>query len=316
MPRHLRFIPPMSVVEVTTRTLQGRLLLTPSPATNDAVLGILGRAQHLTGMNIHYVAVMSNHIHLLLRPKDAAHLARFMAMVNANIAREAGRLVGWEDKFWGRRYQAIVVSDEPEAQLSRLRYLLAQGVKEGLVAHPLDWPGVTAARALVEGAPMAGTWVDRTGIFEARRRRKVGDQEIDLCSFHKIYDVAISPLPCVEHLLDAQRRELVAGLIDEIAEASRSARQIAGEGVAGRETVLKKNPHETTRLAKSPPPFVHAFCREMRRRFRQAYSEYLAAFRSAAALLRDGLRAAFPEGSFPPALPFVRHKALSTSLST
>ena len=42
--------------------------------------------------------------------------------------------------------------------MSRLAYLLAHGVKEGLVASPYDWPGVHCARALVEGKPVSGRW--------------------------------------------------------------------------------------------------------------------------------------------------------------
>ena len=50
MPRPLRFIPPGSLVEVTTRTIHGRLLLTPSPELADLIRGIVGKAQALYGM--------------------------------------------------------------------------------------------------------------------------------------------------------------------------------------------------------------------------------------------------------------------------
>jgi hypothetical protein len=53
MPRPLRFVPENSLVEVTTRTLQGRLLLKPSPELTDIILGIIGKAQVLYGMTIH-----------------------------------------------------------------------------------------------------------------------------------------------------------------------------------------------------------------------------------------------------------------------
>ena len=71
---------------------------------------------------------LSNHCHLLLRPKDAEQLSSFMRYLNSNIAREVGRLHAWREKLWGRRYYDITVSHEPEAQISRLRYLLEQGV--------------------------------------------------------------------------------------------------------------------------------------------------------------------------------------------
>src|SRR5690242_7802871 len=44
---------------------------------------------------------------------------------------EAGRLVDWREKFWSRRYRAIVVSGEEGAQRERLKYVLSHGAKEG-----------------------------------------------------------------------------------------------------------------------------------------------------------------------------------------
>jgi hypothetical protein len=53
MARPLRFVPPHSMVEVTTRTMQGRLLLRPSPELTEIILGIIGKAQDMYGMAIH-----------------------------------------------------------------------------------------------------------------------------------------------------------------------------------------------------------------------------------------------------------------------
>jgi hypothetical protein len=52
---------------------------------------------------------------------------------------------------------------------------------------------------------------------------------------------------------------------------------------------------------------AHAFSREIRKAMYKAYAGFVAAFREAAEKLRGGDRMArFPEGSFPPGLPFVR----------
>ncbi len=45
----------------------------------------------------------------------------------ANLSKEVGRIRGWSGSLWGRRYDGIVVSDEPEKQWERLKYLLANG---------------------------------------------------------------------------------------------------------------------------------------------------------------------------------------------
>ncbi|MEN8162115.1 MAG: hypothetical protein ABFS41_18745, partial [Myxococcota bacterium] len=71
--------------------------------------------------------------------------------------------------MWARRYDGIVVSDEPEAQWARLKYLLSNSVKEGLCESPFDWPGVHSAKALVTGEKLEGVWFNRTKEWAARQ---------------------------------------------------------------------------------------------------------------------------------------------------
>jgi hypothetical protein len=106
MPRPLRFVPANALVEVTTRTLQGRLLLKPSPELTDIILGIIGKSQDLYKMPIHAFVVLGTHAHFLLSPPSAEKLARFMQFVNADIAKEAGRLPRWRERLWSRRYRS------------------------------------------------------------------------------------------------------------------------------------------------------------------------------------------------------------------
>ena len=46
--RRLRYFPDRPLVEVTTRTLQGRFLLRPSPGLREIFVGILARAAALS----------------------------------------------------------------------------------------------------------------------------------------------------------------------------------------------------------------------------------------------------------------------------
>jgi putative transposase len=127
MSRRLRFIPDGgALVEVTYRALHSRLLFRPSPELNQIILGTLARAKRRHGVRVCFFVCASNHLHLLLRVDDAQQLARFVGYFSSKLAKEVGRLTGWTQKIFGRRYQAIVVSDEEAAQLERLRYGLAQ----------------------------------------------------------------------------------------------------------------------------------------------------------------------------------------------
>jgi REP element-mobilizing transposase RayT len=104
MGRKLRYLPEGgALVEVTCRTLQGRLLLRPDPELNDIAAGILGRSQRLYPVNIVGYVVASNHYHFLVWAEDAKRLSRFVAYFNSNLAREISRKTGWTGKIWDRR---------------------------------------------------------------------------------------------------------------------------------------------------------------------------------------------------------------------
>ena len=302
MARRLRFIPPGgALVEVTCRTIQGRLLLRPSPVLNDVTLGVLARAARLASLPVHAFAFLSNHYHLLGRVADAQQLAEFMNYLNSNLAREAGRLARWREKFWGRRYQAVLVSDEEAAQVGRLSYLLAQSVKEGLVASPFDWPGVHCAHALAEGTTVSGHWHDRT--LESRARRK--SLPLDRQAFVEREELSLAPLPCWESLAPEEHRARVQELIDEIEAEARLRQEATGKPPLGREAVCRQDPHrEPNRIKKGPAPLVHAADPAVRRGLRRAYFAFCDAYRYAANRLRAGaMDCQFPVGAFPPPLP-------------
>ena len=301
MTRNLRHIPPKELVEITCRTMQSRFLLRPSPELRRRVLGVLGRAQRQTGIEIHAFVFASNHYHLLVTPETPEQLVRFMNQVQSNLAREAGDLHDWKERFWSRRYTHIPVSDELEAQVARLRYCLAHGVKEGLVARCRDWPGASCVRALADGDPLEGTWYDRTAYYEARR----GGTTKDLEDFASTETVRLTPLPCWRQLDPEEVRERVVGLIAEIEESAHRDRLATGDGVAGVKAVRERHPHDRPEQTKrGPAPRFHAASREAWCALREAAQAFAEAFYEAAELLRKGHPSPrFPPGAFPPAAP-------------
>lgn len=299
MARPLRFLPPGGMVEVTVRTVHGRLLLRPSTAVNDLVTGVIGRAQKKYGMKIHALAVLSNHWQGILSPDSPQQLAAFMDYVGSNIAREVGRLHEWREKFWARRYRSILVSHEEDAQVGRLLYILGQGVKEGLVERPQQWPGVHCAQALLAGVDLEGTWFDRTAAYQARR---CGEDK-SAADFATPERVVFSPLPCWTHLDPGLYRQRVAELVDRVIEEGR--RERGGRPVLGKKAVLAQHPHDKPLHSdRSPAPMVHAATKAIHVMLRVAYWQFVAAFREAAHRLRRGDHLVrFPPGAFPPPMP-------------
>ena len=306
MPRRKRFIPPRSLVEVSAKTIQARYLLRTGPEMNRRFIGVLARAQSLYDVQVHAVACLSNHWHALVSPRDAWSLARFMNFVQGNLAKEAGDLHGWQGPFWGDRYHAVLVSEEPEIQHRRLSYCLAQGAKEGLVARPELWPGVHSIHALRDGKPLRGIWYDRTAHRLAGRRSAVMPALEDFAS-DEILELA--PLPCwaLQGLTEDEVQSLVARMVDHISHEAAEEHRANGTRPSDPSAFLRVHPHQRPKATKrSPMPLVHAATREVRRRFRAGYAIFLEAYRDAADRLRAGQTdVEFPPGSFPPGLPFV-----------
>jgi REP element-mobilizing transposase RayT len=292
-----------ALVEVTCRTLQGRLLLRPSTALNEILVGVLGRAQRLYPVRICAFVFLSTHYHLLLDVEDARTLSLFMGYLNSNLAREVGRLVHWKEKVWGRRYQSIPVSSEEAAQIDRLRYVLSHGCKEGLVANPSEWPGLHCVGALVNGETVEGYWFDRTQEYAARRR----GENFDRLAHATRETVILSPLPCWEHLSPEIQKQRVTKLVAAIEAEAADRRTRTGSQPLGASAVRGQHPHDRPqRLKRSPAPLFHTFRKTVHRELYEAYAWFVATYREASTRLRAGDRSAlFPAGSFPPALPFV-----------
>lgn len=188
-----------------------------------------------------------------------------------------------------------MVSEEAQAQLGRLKYLLSHGLKEGLVARPQDWPGSHCVRALVRGDPVRGRWFDRTREFAARRRGEACPAQ----HFSKSMTFELKPLPCWDSETDPAYRDWIRDLLREIAGEHPAPQRLARLHLLP----VDERPVETK---KTPAPWFHCSSRATRMRPRTAYARFYLAFRDAAERLREGdLTASFPEGCFPPPRPFV-----------
>ncbi|MEZ5331858.1 MAG: hypothetical protein R2991_07345 [Thermoanaerobaculia bacterium] len=302
MGRDLRHIPEGDgLVEITDRCYQSRFLLRPSPALNSIVVGALARASRRHGVGIVDYRVLSNHFHLLVVCHEPCRLAAFMRDFKSKVAKEVQRLHDWQDPVFPRRYRPIPVSDEPEAQIGRLRYLFEQGVKEGLVTSPRHWPGAHGTEQLLSDRPRVGKWVDRTAQFQdAQRGKDAGEQ-----AYTTEEELELVPLPCWSHLEAADRQQEVRAIVRDIESQALARARKTGRTVVGRREILRHHPHHSpAHETRSPAPRFHAASKRARRQLQDAYYSFFDAYRTAAEALRAGRfqQVHFPPGAIPPPL--------------
>ncbi len=307
MARLPRWIPDNSLVELSNRCTQGRFLLRPSRELDLAIAGVLARAMELYPVVVHALSVLSNHYHMLATCPSTGVMSDFMKYFDRNVSIEVGKLYGWRGSLWQGRFHHAIVDDDPAIQIERLRYVLAQGVKEGLVYSPLEWPGINSARQLISGEPLRGHWIDRTGMWAAKNRRKT----FDINDFIEETSVEFQPLPCWAHLDPAAVRLRVADLVAQIERLARQAHERAGTRPVGVRKVLARPPHFCPPKVKwSPGPRVFAANTTARWRLWRALQSVVAAYWQASRDYANGMKnVVFPEGTFPPGGPYVLSRA-------
>ena len=296
---------PSGLVEISSRVLQGLFLMRPSEEVNDLILGVLGRAQAMYGVVLHSFIFMSNHFHILATVRDEEQMALFTGFLKANLAKELGTLYDWKEKFWGRRYHSASVKFTEHDQTRRFFYILDNGCKEGLVASPLEWPGVSSAGALYRGeTTMKGTWYDRSAQYRASRR---GEYKL----FASPETVHLTPLPFLQELSADEQRAFVVDAVREIERKTAQMHKENGTRPKGARYVLRRKPHDKPKEFKaSPAPMFHAANPEDFWALYNARKAKVAAYRDACGRLKRGeTDVRFPEGCFPPRLPFVKARA-------
>lgn len=296
MGRRLRFFEPEKFYFVTARTFQGRLLLRPDPRVVATIGGVLARAAALNNVELYGFVALSNHVHLLCRARDGS-LPSFMKHFRGNTSRKVAPLVGWRGQFWDRRYAAEPVMDDG-AMEGRLRYILAHGVKEGLVSSPREWRGLSCLPQLL-GEPK-----HKFPFYHWRKRRRTGGPDgrsEDRYSERLREDLLLELLP-LPHWRDVPPEERIARVERMLTEIEHAYRHLKKVGV---EKVLQKSPHSRPAPPKPRPlPWCHASDLEAWKAERDRYRAFAREYALASRRFRGGeLTVAFPPGAFKPFLP-------------
>jgi REP element-mobilizing transposase RayT len=295
MGRPLRHFQPDGYYFITARCFQARLLLRPSPQTNEVIGGILARAVQHYRIELFGFVFASNHLHLLARA-PRSNLPNFMQYLLCNIAKKIGRLVAWRGGLWERRYSAEPVLDD-DAMVGRLRYILGHGVKEGLVRRCREWPGLSCLEQLWGQAVRRFHWFDWT----KRCKRGGGDGRrpplLD-ARWAEPVDLELKPLPPWARCSDPGRRDRVSAIVASIEREG----ELSGRGVLGRRKVLRQRPQQRPQeIKRTPRPLCHASTPEGRQSYRELYRGFVAAFREASRKWRAGhLTAVFPAFAIRP----------------
>lgn len=281
MGRPLRLFEPDGIYFITGRCLQARMLLRPSNESNAAIGGILCEAMQRFDIDIFAFVFASNHFHMLLRSKTG-DIPPFMQYLRSNIAKVVGRLVNWQGKFWDRRYDAEPVLDD-DASVERMEYILAHGVKEGLVAKCQDWPGLSSTLELSSNAQRLFSWPKR-----------------NKATSNTPHSIKLTVLPCWQNIKPEICQQKVRMIIEQLENRiliERGNKQCFGVG-----NILQQDPHSRPlNIKRLPRPVCHTTKLELKKEYIAKYREFATAYEIASEAFRSGEFAVeFPKYAYRP----------------
>ena len=308
MPHPLRMFASHDTWFITCRTFQARLLMTPSsPRVRSVCGGVLAKAVQLCGVRLHGYVFLSNHLHLIIQAQGQ-QVATFMKYLLSNLSRKLAPLCQprWWGRFWERRYTASPILDESALE-ERLAYVVAHGVKEGLVRRACEWEGLHCVEQLMDEQPRRFAWLNWTRRW--RGKRKVGApprlERFDKALEEEV-ELMLTPLPHWAAETPDRRQQRMRAFVARVEEDAGRA-WVGEREPLGPDAIRRQTTEPRPRRKRSPRPPCHASSHEGRSSFKQAYRAFCGAFRVAAKQwLRGDVLAQFPCGAFKPHVYEVR----------
>lgn len=115
-----------------------RLDVFHKPGDFQEFVDLLGEAVDKAPANVFGFCVMTNHFHLVVRPKDDGGLSRFMQWLLTSHVRRYHRHYGGSGHVWQGRFKAFPIQQD-EHLLTVLRYVERNPVRAGLVERAENW---------------------------------------------------------------------------------------------------------------------------------------------------------------------------------
>ena len=185
---------------------------------------------------------------------DSRKISVFVGFIKREISRRLGQKYDLSGPFWHSRFDSTGLPT-PKSQVDCLKYILAQGVKEDLVEHPLDWPGLHCAGPLLTGESVKGSWFQATeyGIARRNQQRSSHHPAVKKRDFYQTVTIKLTPIPPWSHLNEEDRQLLAGELVQSIVDEAAERRKKAGIKVLGKKKVIQMSIFK--RVAPPRPPW-------------------------------------------------------------
>ena len=129
---------------LTRRVIERRYFMVPTKAVNQLIEYLLALGCKRYGIKLIAVYVASNHYHILIVDVEGRYPA-FLQWFNNVFARALNVYRGRHGQVWDEKPPSVPELLDEQAVLDKACYVLGNPVKDGLVSHGRQWPGVRSS---------------------------------------------------------------------------------------------------------------------------------------------------------------------------
>jgi len=285
MTRPRRYLPNTTYL-VSRRCTQRQFFLRPSKLVAQVVLYCLAYAVRESGVQIHDIVVMSNHLHIVLTDPHGK-LSVFMHHFDRNIANCLNLHYKRHENFWKAEQFSSVELPSGADIYDKIIYALANPVAAACVKHTSQWPGLHTAET------------DYGEVLEVERPeiyfRKQGKMPERL-------KLRLVKPPCFTSLTNAEASEVKRQGLAEREKQLHAELRRAGKTFLGAKKCKTANPFSSPRTTCETGGLKPTFAAkdpELRKTMIARLKEFLSDYREALEKWRDGKRRVmFPAGTY------------------
>jgi len=228
----------------------------------------------------------SNHHHTIVVDRRG-RMPEFLEAFHKLLAKHQNALRRRWENFWASEATSVVELLGPDDILAKIKYVLTNPVKDGLIDRADQWPGATSLWASLNERPIRA-------YRPVRFFRKDGD-------LPEAVTLPIDRPPGFGGLPPAEWRAMLADEIRSVETAVRNERQAEGRRTLGRAEVLRQQPTDrpqSVEARRQVNPRVASVNKWARIEALQRNKTFLAAYKAARDLWKAGCIATFPTGTY------------------
>jgi putative transposase len=282
-----RQVLPGTTYMITRRCTQRQFLMRPDPETNNAFIYCLAEAAARHGIDVLFTIANTNHHHTGIYDRHGV-FPEFLERFHKLFAKSQNAWRGRSENFWSSEQTSVVHLVDMGAVIDKMTYALTNPVKDDLVEHAEEWPGVNAFEAIVHDQPLTA--------------RRPSHFFRDDGSMPATVSLKFVRPPGFESMSQAEFAELVRQNVRLAEERAAQDRRLRGVRVLGREGVLRQDWRDYPRNPESRSdlkPNLAARSRWSRMEAIQRNREFRREYASAREAFLNGARdVEFPAGTY------------------